>query len=323
MNKHPLADYVRILARGKHASRNMTQDEAQFTLEQMLDGNYHPEQLGAIFMLLRVLEETPNEIAGFSAAANRYWPEGSNQFDLVWASYAGKRRQPFWWILSALLLRQMGYRILVHGTLSHTQGRKYAHEVFTELGLPIVTKDNNVIKTEALVYLPCALINERLQQWLSLKSILGVRSPINTVMKTISPKGVPSVQGVFHPNYRAVHTEAAKLNNELALVIKGEGGEFEVNPERHCVADFHYANSRGQIEIANTQSYFTGKPENTDTATLVSFWRGQIDSLYGETAVLNTAALALCLIRQHDDFEQALIDCTNAWSERDRALVLS
>lgn len=321
MNNHPLADYVRILARGKNASRNMTQDEAKFTLAQMLEGNYHPEQLGAIFMLLRVLEETPEEIAGFSAAANHYWPAGSDEFDLVWASYAGKRRQPFWWMLSALLLSQMGYRILVHGTLSHTPGRKYAHEVFKELGLPIVSEDNSAIKTESLVYLPCAQINERLQQWLSLKSILGVRSPINTVMKTISPNGVPSVQGVFHPNYRAIHTEAAKLNHELALVIKGEGGEFEVNPERKCIADFRFADSSGQIEIANTQSHFADKPENTDTSALISFWRGETGSLYGETAVLNTAALALCLIRQNDDFGQALDDCTKAWSGRDCTII--
>ena len=56
MTQHALADYVRILARGKNASRNMTSEEAQFTMSEMLAGRYEDVQLGAIFMLLRVLE---------------------------------------------------------------------------------------------------------------------------------------------------------------------------------------------------------------------------------------------------------------------------
>ncbi|MDQ4426294.1 MAG: glycosyl transferase, partial [Thalassolituus sp.] len=142
MTQHALADYVRILARGKNASRNMTSEEAQFTMSEMLAGRYEDVQLGAIFMLLRVLEETPDEIAGFASAINGYWPEPAGHFDLVWSSYAGKRRQPMWWVLSALLLTQMGHRILVHGTLAHTPGRVYAHEVFRKLGLPEVTRES-------------------------------------------------------------------------------------------------------------------------------------------------------------------------------------
>jgi len=74
VTQHALADYVRILARGKNASRNMTSEEAQFTMSEMLAGRYEDVQLGAIFMLLRVLEETPDEIAGFA-----YPPDGKKQ----------------------------------------------------------------------------------------------------------------------------------------------------------------------------------------------------------------------------------------------------
>ncbi len=72
MNKHPLADHVRILARGKHASRNMTVEEAEYTMSMFLKGECEPEQIGAVFMLLRVLEETSDEIAGFAKAINAY-----------------------------------------------------------------------------------------------------------------------------------------------------------------------------------------------------------------------------------------------------------
>ena len=102
--KHPLADYVRILARGKNASRSMTRDEALFTMQQLLSEDARPEQLGAILMLLRVKEETAEELAGFASAIDQAWPDTVNNIDLVWPSYAGKRRQPFWCLLSALLL---------------------------------------------------------------------------------------------------------------------------------------------------------------------------------------------------------------------------
>lgn len=321
MNKHPLAEYVRILARGKNASRNMTAEEAEFTMTHFLTGEYEPEQLGAVLMLLRVLEESPDEIAGFARAINHYWPEGADGYDLIWSSYAGKRRQPMWWVLSALLLNTMGYRILVHGTLAHTEGRVYAHEVFDFLGLPSVTCDSLKDNAAPLAYLPCSEIHPSLQQWLGLKAILGVRSPINTILKTIAPHGVATVQGIFHPNYRGIHLGAAEQNGDDAVVIKGEGGEFEVNPERRCVAGFHLGEASGEMEILNEASHFENKPESPDPALLKQFWNGGYQSDYGMAAVVNTAALALCAIRREADISKAIADCRAAWNARDLSLI--
>ncbi|MDO6750052.1 glycosyl transferase, partial [Gilvimarinus sp. 1_MG-2023] len=78
---------VRILARGKNASRSMTFHEARFTMGELIAGRFEPEQLGAILMLLRVKEETAEELAGFAAAINDQWPAStadSPAYDLVW-----------------------------------------------------------------------------------------------------------------------------------------------------------------------------------------------------------------------------------------------
>ncbi len=321
MTQHALADYVRILARGKNASRNMTFEEARFTMGEMLAGRYEDVQLGAIFMLLRVLEETPDEIAGFASAVNEYWPEPAGHFDLVWSSYAGKRRQPMWWVLSALLLGQMGHRILVHGTLAHTLGRVYAHEVFQELGLPTATRDSLGTITAPLVYLPCSEVHPTLQQWLSLKSVLGVRSPINTVLKTIAPAGVPSVQGIFHPDYRTTHSMAASINQDTAAIIKGEGGEFEVNPERPCQVTVVVEGEEAQFRIANDSSHYDDKAASPNTEHLIKLWQGQDHSQYGHDAVLRTAALALCAMLKSTDYVSALSQCSKAWAERDKSLL--
>jgi len=319
MEKHDLAEYVRILARGKNASRNMTLDEAHFTMSNMLKGNYRPEQLGAIFMLMRVLEEDANEIAGFSKAIGEYFPDDM-AVDLIWPSYAGKRRQPFWCLLSALLLSEMGYKILFHATTSHTDGRIYLHEVFEEFGLTQLESADYIGKNN-LAYLPCSLLNVQLQDWLLLKSVLGVRSPINTVLKTITTADVPSVQGVFHPNYKATHCSAAQLLGHNALVIKGEGGEFEVNPERKCVAAYTFGTESGEIILPNDRSHFSDKVKGISPQHLLDYWRGDLESEYAFQAVLKTAALALCAIQKSSDYDAAFDACQKAWNERNKVIL--
>jgi anthranilate phosphoribosyltransferase len=322
-SQHKLADYVRILARGKNASRSMSYEEAQFTMQTMLAGEYEPEQLGAIFMLMRVKEESAEELAGFAAAINQLWPTDIPA-DLIWPSYAGKRRQPFWCFLSALLLTQMGYRILFHGTEAHTSGRLYMADVFAHFRMPVADTLNDILSistTAPLMYLPCSVLNPQLQRWLSLKSILGVRSPINTVMKTIAPAGIASVQGVFHPNYASTHIDAARLNQNDALVIKGEGGEFEVNPERDCTAQSFFAQEAGEIHIPKLASHIDDKPQNTDIDWLAQIWQGKAENTYANSAILQTAALALCAIERNNDIDTALQRCRDAWNNRDRSLL--
>ncbi len=290
MSHHPLADYVRILARGKNASRSMSFDEARFTMQSMLRGDYLPEQLGAILMLLRVKEESPEEVAGFAAAINEYWP-ADVQADLIWASYAGKRRQPFWCLLSALL--------------------------FSELQWPVVRDLNELQQSAPLRYLPCRVLHPELQRWLLLKSILGVRSPINTVLKTIAPPGIASVQGVFHPNYAAAHQQAAAINGQTAVIIKGEGGEFEVNPERRCEAYCQLPQGPAQLELLHQQSHYEDKGGLAGLAALQRVWRNEEQHAYATEAIIGTAALALCAIRGNADLSLALADCRQAWEQRD------
>lgn len=323
--QHILADYVRILARGKNASRSMSYEEARFTMQCMLAGDYEPEQLGAIFMLMRVKEESPEELAGFAAAINELWPEDIAA-DLIWPSYAGKRRQPLWCFLSAVLLSQMGYRILFHGTESHTAGRLYSAEVFAHFRLPVAASITDLRLLSAanpLMYLPCAVLNAQLQRWLSLKSILGVRSPINTVMKTIAPAGIPSVQGVFHPNYAYTHIDAARLNRGNAVVIKGEGGEFEVNPERDCIARTLFDGVSGDIHIPKLASHIQDKPQDVSIHWLEQVWSGRTDNDYATHAIIHTAALALCAIERSNNIETLTQRCRDAWSTRNRNIAFS
>ena len=75
-------------------------------------------------MLLRFKEETPEEVAGFvrSVRSSLEPSDIKIKIDLDWSSYAGKRRQLPWFLLSALMLSSNGVRIFMHGTEGHTPG---------------------------------------------------------------------------------------------------------------------------------------------------------------------------------------------------------
>lgn len=92
-------------------------------------------------MLLRLKEETPEEIAGFTLGTRDTFdlPANIPAVDIDWSSYAGKRRQLPWFILSALLLAQNGSKVFMHGTGGHTPGRIYTRETLQNLAFRLRT----------------------------------------------------------------------------------------------------------------------------------------------------------------------------------------
>ena len=52
--EHPFAQYVRIIGKGPHLSRPLTQDEMQEAARMIMAGDVEPLQLGAFLCILRV-----------------------------------------------------------------------------------------------------------------------------------------------------------------------------------------------------------------------------------------------------------------------------
>ena len=90
--EHPFAQYIRILGKGKKGSRALTAEEAQESMRMILNEEVTPEQLGAFLMLMRVKEETSEEISGFVRAVREFitMPDDAPEVMLEWSSYAGK-----------------------------------------------------------------------------------------------------------------------------------------------------------------------------------------------------------------------------------------
>lgn len=308
--------FVRILARGRNASRDMSQEEARQAMELLLAGKALPEQLGAFFMLMRVKEETPEELAGFAQACTPLWQDVSA--DIIWPSYAGKRRQPLWYLLSMQLIKDAGYSILMHGSHSHTNDRQFSADVCQDFNINIATSHedaNELLNQQQIAYLPCDVLHPEFQSWLMTKHTLGLRSPMNTLLRLIAPQGSAGVQSVFHPNYGKTHQAACTLIGKEALIMKGEGGEFEVNPERTTQCIF---TQRDDIEkVKGLQSHFDGKHSEPSKQALLSLWCDENDE-YGLHATLRTTAVVLMLKDGSLHFEQALIRANELWQKRNK-----
>lgn len=323
--EHPFAEYVRILGKGKNGSRPLTEEEAFESMKMILNQDMEPVQLGAFLMLMRVKEESPDELAGF-VRATREWiriPEDAPRVDLDWSSYAGKRRQLPWFILSTLLLAENGTTVFMHGASGHTNGRIYTKDVLAELGIApcrSIEEACERMKTDRFAYLDIEYLCPRLHEIIELRPLLGLRSPVHTLARSINPFNAPNVmQGIFHPGYRPVHQEAALLLKEANVaVIKGEGGEIERDPDIPCLVQRVRDGALAEEEWPALFERRHIKDQQLDIKRLARVWRGEADDEYGSAATISTAAIALQLMGKATTPEDALALARRMWENRAR-----
>ncbi len=326
MEPHPFAKFVAILARGKTHVRSLTLDEAQDSMAMILRGEALPEQIGAFLMLLRLKEESPEEIAGFTLGtrATLPLPPTIPAVDLDWSSYAGKRRQLPWFILSALTLAQHGIKVFMHGTEGHTPGRKYTRECLDYLGLPIANDLSEAarhIEQNNFAYVPLEVLSPRLKDLIELRPILGLRSPVHSFSRMLNPFSAPAMmQGIFHRGFIDIHAGAAEiLGQPRAAVFRGEGGEIERRPNKPCEVR----------SVINGQSFTDRWPallpepyqpadEDMDVGDLGALWRGEQEDIYGRAAVIGTLAIALKTLGHADTIDDAEAQAERLWRNRNR-----
>ncbi|MDG1431318.1 MAG: glycosyl transferase family 3, partial [Paracoccaceae bacterium] len=179
LSPHPFSRFVAILGRGKTKQRHLTFDEAFESMAMILRNEVLPEQLGAFLMLLRLKEEGPEEIAGFAAAAKSLYvlPDNLPNVDIDWSSYAGKRIQLPWFVLSVMALVNAGYTVTMHGTEGHTPGRVYTREIIEMFNLPVASSFDGAatqIRDGGFTYIPLEVLSHRLRELIDLRPIFGL-----------------------------------------------------------------------------------------------------------------------------------------------------
>ena len=324
--EHPFAQFVRILGRGPTRSRPMTLEESELAMSMIMAGEVTPEQLGAFLMLLRVNTETADEIAGFVKACQTSLtiPENAPQVDLDWSSYAGKKRQLPYFILSALALSNSGIKILMQGAEGHTDGRMYTGDILKSLGIMPVNsleEASTQIKQSNFAYITLENLSPELHKIICLRPLLGLRSPVHTLGRMLNPFNAPySIQGIFHPNYMPVHQGAAQLLKQPHMgVFRGEGGEVEVRPAKPFdVCTVHDG-------VMETEKWSRILPqmrqaidEEMDASRLLDIWNNDETDEYATAAITGTMAVVLKLMDNRLDQVAALNKATEIWQQRDK-----
>ncbi|MBX8516356.1 glycosyl transferase family protein [Pseudomonas cichorii] len=320
--EHPFAQFVRILGKGKRGARNLTREEAREAMGMLLDEKVEDTQLGAFLMLLRHKEESPEELAGFTEAVRERLTAPPMQVDIDWPTYAGKKRHLPWYLLAAKCLAQNGIKVLLHGGGAHTAGRLYTEQLLGLLDIPLCRNWQAVesaLEQHNLAFIPLGDWAPQLQRMIDLRNTLGLRSPIHSLARVLNPLNARcGLQSIFHPGYQSVHREASTLLGDNAIVVKGDGGEIEINPD---TISHLYGTSNGQAwdeEWPALSPRRHVKPATLEPQQLVALWRGEIEDSYPQLALISTIALALrgLGVEREKAFEQA----QSFWDRRDKTL---
>lgn len=318
-----LAPFVRILARGPGRSRHLTEDEARAAMTLILSGEADPEAVGAILMLMRFRGENAEEVAGFTRALRASaepWQGPAPALD--WPSYAaGRSRGLPWFLLAAKLVAGAGHPVLLHGW-NAAEGSVRA--ALAPLGIGAAQSPAHaaeLLARDRIAYLPLEAASPAALRVLRLREVLGLRSPVNTALRLLNPGGAAtSVQGVFHPPYRGLQTEAsALLGQPSQMVLKGAGGEFERAPAKDIAV---MGLRRGDPFDATAPALLaeTGRlaegPLAQDPAAMAALWQGRARDPYAEAIVQGTAALALMALGLADTPESGLDLARRFWTTR-------
>jgi len=312
---------IRALGRGKNGTRSLTREEAEFGMTEILANRETPAQLGALLMLMRVKEEIPEELAGMAEAARRSLPAWRGR-DIVidWPAYAGKRKQPSWYVLAALALARGGYPTFMHGGGEHTPGRQYARQVCQALEVPIADdwEQAQALSLEhPLVYCPLVNFLPKLSSIIDMKAELGLRSPVNTLVRNLNPAGArTTLQGMFHPSYKALHHETARLlGDDRNVVLKGDSGEFEVRPDSDSTIAVLAPEHSESVEFPRVLQKRAVRPDAPSMDALLDTWYGRTEPEYGLAAIMQTMALVL-MVTDGLSLDAARKKATAIWKHR-------
>jgi anthranilate phosphoribosyltransferase len=323
--EHPFAQYVRIIGKGPNLSRPLTVEEMYQAASMIMKSQVEPMQIGAFLCILRMRTEVPEEGAGFVRAVRDTLvrPDDMPEVDLDWSSYSGKKRQLPWFLLAAQLLAANGIRVFMQGTEGHTAGRIYSHPALLSLGVPIAQSLQEAadhIRDSNFAFLPLAQLSPKLQEIIDFKSILGLRSPVNTFGRMVNPFcATHEIQTVFHPNYRDIHRDTANLLGQKHMaVFKGEGGEVERRPHKPVLVQSLHDGILSEEEWPALLPEDSVKIDETmDLQRLKTVWSGQEEDSYATAAITGTAAIVLRLIGRADSPDDATSQANTMWGTRD------
>lgn len=320
MKKSPFSEYIRIIGKGQRGARHLSRDEAFDAMSQLLEESIAPEQAGAFLMLLRMQEESVDELCGFVDACRSKIPADfqsiNAQLDI--GCYAGKRRQLPWYLLSVALLAANGYQVFLHGASEPGSKRFYASHALEALGLPLAASIRdaaNHLATYHVCYVDLGIGLPALDRIIKMRELFGLRSCANTLARLLNPSSAPfAVQGVYHTHLDARHGEVNTSFEQQSLVFRGDGGDPEINRDRDT--DLYVTRNGHTTKVVMPEAKsWAMKERDFSVATMLAVWQNEVQHGYAQQAVCSSLAGYLMLL-ENISLRTAHLRAEKFWSMR-------
>ncbi|WP_046223779.1 glycosyl transferase family protein [Vibrio sp. ECSMB14106] len=235
-----ILECIRTVGRGERGRKPLSFEQAYRIMDEYLSGKVGDDQMAMLLMLIRVQNETNEEIAGFVKAFQSRVPDLGADID--WPCYAGKRNDTAsgkpWNLLAAKILADNGYKVLMHGYMDKPSGRTHVETYLDLVGVRRAADPQDakqILEVDGIAYLPLVNFAPEAQTMIGWKHRYGLRTPINTVVRALNPGGGRlGLRGSFHPGFPQLHAEVEHvIGNKSHSVIsfKGMNGESEYNPK--------------------------------------------------------------------------------------------
>lgn len=318
------AQYIKLIGKGQKAGTYLTQEQAYQAMSLLLTNQVSPEQQGAFLMLLRMREESAEELAGFVQACRKtlaFTDLNDAHVDIDLGCYAGKRRHLPWFVLAVMLLAQHGHKIFLHGTAEPDSERLYLNQVWQAFDWPIAEHQGQVqqlINLFGFCYMDLSTLHPAMDEKIQLRRLFGLRSCFNSLARMLNPSQAKvSIQGVFHRDFDEKHIKVASLLGDHVACFRGEGGEVEANPEREFQLHLCQGGSQRRIAFPECLAQRQIKPRTLNTDLLINVWLGKERNLYSEQAVITTVAVMLATLNDLSA-EESLLAAQSMWNARDK-----
>ncbi len=233
-----IANYIRIIGRGKEGARSLSQLHAHDLMCQVLDGRVSDLELGAFALAMRIKGESVPELAGFLQATHeRCIAVRPTRPTVILPSYNGARKLPNLTALLALMLAKKGIQVLVHGPMLDA-GRISTAEIFRELGLPFAGDAGELDAAWAQqepIFITTDALCPPLARLLEVRRVIGLRNSGHTVAKLLNPCTTQAslrVVNYTHPEYAVLLTQFLGHTDADAVLLRGTEGEPVADPRR-------------------------------------------------------------------------------------------
>ncbi len=311
------ARYIKEIGRGSHGAKSLSCADAEALGRAVFAGIVPPGVLGAILIALRMKGESLDELLGFHTAltsdiAQLYLPPHPH-LTVVIPSYNGARRQPNLLPLLALLLRELGIRVLIHGPLEVAE-RITTAQILSSLKIQPATSCAEAVSqlaTTQLAFLPTEYLSPPLANLLAWRSMLGVRNIAHSLAKLIDPMVGSSLRlvAITHPAYQQLLRELLSLTKATALLLRGAEGEAVASAKRLPAMDRFDAGTHSEFPSLATEGTDPGTANlpSLDAAATADFIQRALSSQPEliPAPILQQAAGVLVAARAADNLDAA------------------